>query len=105
MIEPLILFLTYIFKIIKYYLFTILPVLIFISLICVLLGMCIRSGLKGGLSIVIIIIIIIIFMFIIYGKDSVKILSKIKDRIVNIFFSGKAIFKNQSSQDSNSEND
>ena len=103
MLGPLIMFFSYIINIVKWYLFTILPVLILISVICVLVGMCIRSGLKGGMSIVIIILTMIIFIFVVYGKDSIKIFSKIKDKIVNTYFSGKAIFGSSSPQEPNSE--
>lgn len=103
MIEILIMFCSYIINIIKWYLFTILPVLILISVICVLVGMCIRSGLKGSMSIVIIILTMIIFVFVVYGKDSIKIFSKIKDKIVDKYFSSKAIFGSSSPQEPNSE--
>ena len=92
----IIMFLSYIFNIVKFYLFTILPILISISIICVLVGMCIRSGLKGGMSIIIIIMTFFIFIFVIYGKDSIKIFSKIKDKIIGTYFSDKTIFPNSS---------
>jgi len=95
--EPIILFIRYIINILKWYLFTILPTLILISVICVLMGMCIRSGLKGGMGVLVIIITIFIFTFVVYGKDTIKIVSKIKDKLVNTYFSGKAIFGSTSS--------
>ena len=103
MIELLIMFCSYSIKIVKWYLFTILPLLILISVICVLVGMCIRSGLKGGMAIGILLLTMIIFIFVIYGKDAVKIFSKIKDKLTNTYFSGKAIFGSSSSQESSSQ--
>ena len=100
-IELIILFITFIIKIVKWYIFTILPILIVISILCVLFGMCIRSGLKAGIGLIIIIITIIIFMFIVYGKDTIKIFEKIKDRILNVYFSGKKIFNNSDTQENN----
>ena len=94
MLPIIIMFLGFIFKIVKWYLFTILPILIIISIICVLLGMCIRSGLKGGIGLIIIIITIVIFIYVVYGKDATKILLKIKDKIKDTYFSGKQIFTN-----------
>lgn len=101
MFELIFIFISFIIKIIKFYLLTILPTLIIISVICVLIGMCIRSGMKGGLSILIIIITIVIFTFVIYGKNTVKIIYKVKDKLVNTYFSNKAIFG--SSEDKSSK--
>jgi hypothetical protein len=92
MFELIFIFISFIVKIVKYYIFTLLPTLILISVLCVLIGMCIRSGMKGGMSILIIIITIVIFTFVIYGKNTIKIVSKVKDKIVNTYFSNKAIF-------------
>jgi TRAP-type uncharacterized transport system fused permease subunit len=91
MLELVFVFISFIIKIVKYYLFTLLPVLILISIMCVLFGMCIRSGIKGSMAIVTIILTIIIFIFVIYGKDSIKIFQKIKSRLVDKYFSGKAV--------------
>jgi len=101
--EPIISFLAYIFKILKWYLFTILPTLILISVICVLMGMCIRSGLKGGMGVLVIIITIFIFIFVVYGKDTIKIVSKIKDKLIGTYFSGKAILGSPSSNETETE--
>ena len=103
MIEIIFMFFTFIINIVKWYLFTILPVLILISIFCVFLGMCIRSGLKGGMAVGIIILTMIIFIFVVYGKDSIKIFFKIKTKLVETYFSGKQIFSNTSSQQSNSQ--
>ena len=103
MVEVIIMFFTFIVNIVKWYLFTILPVLILISIFCVLLGMCIRSGLKGGMAVGIIILTMIIFIFVVYGKDSIKIYTKIKGKLVETYFSGKAIFTNTSNKKDNAE--
>ena len=88
---------------VKLYIFTILPVLIIISLVCVLMGMCIKTGLKGGVAVGIILLTIAIFIFVIYGKDSVKIISKIANKLSTTYFSDKSIFKSSSSQQSSSQ--
>ena len=101
MFELIFIFISFIIKVVKFYLFTILPTLILISVICVLIGMCIRSGMKGGMSVLIIIITIVIFTFVVYGKNTVKIVYKVKDKLVNTYFSNKAIFG--SSEDKSSK--
>jgi len=96
-------FCSYIIGLVKSYIFTVLPVLILISIVCVLMGMCIRSGLKGGIAIGILLLTMVIFIYVIYGKDAIKIFSKIKDRLTNTYFSGKAIFGSSSPQEPNTE--
>ena len=95
-------FISSIIGLVKSYIFTVLPVLILISIMCVLMGMCIKSGVKGGMAIGIILLTMVIFIFVVYGKNALKIFSKIKDKITATYFSDKSIFDSSSSEQTDS---
>jgi glucan phosphoethanolaminetransferase (alkaline phosphatase superfamily) len=101
--EAVIMFISSIIGLVKTYIFTVLPVLILISVMCVLMGMCIKSGVKGGIAIGIILLTMVIFIYVIYGKDALTVFSKIKDKISNTYFSNKSIFNNSSTQQTDSQ--
>jgi glucan phosphoethanolaminetransferase (alkaline phosphatase superfamily) len=98
-----ILFFEFIFNIISTYIFTVLPILIIASVACMLFGMCIKAGSKAGIGVLLILLTGIIFIFVVYGKDSIKIFKNVQTKLYDIFF-GRLPFKNNKQQESSDNN-
>ena len=89
-------FMKLIFTTIKVYIFTVLPIVIVLSIICILFGMCIKAGTTAGIGVLLILLTGLIFIFVVYGKDAGKIFIAAKDKLYDMFF------KNQESNDTDS---
>ena len=70
MIELIIMFFEFIFRIIYVYVWYVFPVLLLISLICVFFGMALKVGINAGFGILIILASLIVFSYIVYGSDA-----------------------------------
>lgn len=102
MIELIIRFFEFIFRIIYVYVWYVFPVLLLISLICVFLGMAIKVGIKAGFGILILLLTFIIFSYIVYGSDkSISIIKKVCSKISGFFFSGYSILRGSNNSNSN----
>jgi glucan phosphoethanolaminetransferase (alkaline phosphatase superfamily) len=97
---PIAAFIGLIFNTIKLYLFTVLPIVIVLSIICILFGMCIKAGATTGIGVLLILLTGLIFIFVVYGKDASKIFISAKDKLYNMFFNNES-FKYSDKQESN----
>jgi glucan phosphoethanolaminetransferase (alkaline phosphatase superfamily) len=93
---PIAAFIGLIFNTIKLYIFTVLPIVIVLSIICILFGMCIKAGATAGIGVLLILLTGLIFIFVVYGKDAGKIFISAKNKLYNMFF------KTQESNDTES---
>lgn len=105
MIELIIMFFEFIFRIIYVYVWYVFPVLLLISLICVFFGMALKVGINAGFGILIILASLIVFSYIVYGSDaSFNILQKIWKKITGFFFSGYSVLKGSNNNENITDN-
>jgi len=96
-------FMKLIYTTIKVYIFTVLPIVIVLSIICILFGMCIKAGTTAGIGVLLILLTGLIFIFVVYGKDSGKLFIAVKDKLYNMFFNNKSFNYSDKQEGDNSD--
>ena len=74
------------------------------SVACMLFGMCIKAGSNAGIGVLLILLTGIIFIFVVYGKDSIKIFKNVQTKLYDIFF-GRLPGTNNEQQEQSNDNE